>query len=244
MRMVFVLALAVAPVARVAAQHEEHAHGAAAAMGGSGAHALHMRWTPKRGLNRADSLRAMAIADTLRRAIAQYADTAAAVRDGYRKFAPGAQGQRVYHYSRTGNGIAAGLRWDATAPTSLLYERGADGRVRLTGAMYTAPARLTAAELDERIPLGAVQWHQHVNLCIPLGDDARMAAVRAGTDPEFGLTGSIADAATCRAKGGRFVPRVFGWMAHVEVFKGAGVSDVFETEASHGAAVAGKGHKH
>src|SRR2546427_11448681 len=49
---------------------------------------------------------------------------------------------------------------------SLLYQRAADGSLTLVGAMFTAPAQTSDAELDARLPLSVVHWHQHVNWCL------------------------------------------------------------------------------
>ena len=40
------------------------------------------------------------------------------------------------------------------------------------------------------------------------------------SDPRFGFTGTIADAASCEAVGGNFHPLIFGWMVHVYPFAG------------------------
>ena len=42
-------------------------------------------------------------------------------------------------------------------------------------------------------------------------------ATREG-EPVFGPRSPIATAEACDAVGGRFVPRLFGWMVHVEAF--------------------------
>jgi len=182
----------------------------------------------------ADSIRAMAIADTLRRAIAKYADTARAVHDGYRMFAPDVKPQAVYHFTRKASGLKAAFTFDPAKPTSLLYKRDASGHLTLVGAMYTAPPRYSPAKLDARVPLSVAQWHQHVNLCVPR-DKRELDRMRAG-DPHtrFGLLGDIADKTVCEKANGRFVERIFGWMVHANVFEGTGVHDVWETEASHG----------
>ena len=209
--------------------------GAVAAMGGDDmAHMKHMAWSPARTMTVKDSIRAMAIADTLRRAIAKYADTAFAVRDGYKMFAPSVKNQAVYHFTRRASGLKSAFTFDAAKPTSLLYKRDAAGHLKLIGAMYTAPARFSQAKLDARVPLSVAQWHQHVNLCIPR-DKKELDRMRAGDhDTHYGLLGDIADRGACEKANGRFVERIFGWMVHANVFEGRGVRDVWETEASHG----------
>lgn len=127
----------------------------------------HMTLTPVRPATRADTVRAAAVADTLRRAIARYADVRAAEADGFRPFAPNAKAQQVLHYTRYGWAARATFSFDPAKPTSLLYRREPDGSLRLIGAMYTAPARASLAELDRRLPLSIARWHLHTNVCIP-----------------------------------------------------------------------------
>ena len=110
----------------------------------------HVRLSPTRAGTRTDSARALAIADILRAAIAKYADTAAAVRDGYKLFAPNIKAQLVLHYSKWTSALAESFRFDPAQPTSLLYTREADGRLKLIGAMYTAPKSVRDGELDRR----------------------------------------------------------------------------------------------
>jgi hypothetical protein len=84
--------------------------------------------------------------------------------------------------------------------------------------MYTAPARLGDDELDQRIPLSVARWHEHVNWCIPpRGAIERWRDSTAGR-PVFGPQSPIATADGCAAVGGRFLPRIFGWMVHVNAF--------------------------
>jgi hypothetical protein len=72
-------------------------------------------------------------------------------------------------------------------------------------------------ELDRRVPLSIARWHLHTNLCVPKdadqGDEDDEDIV--GTNPKFGLLGSIRTATAFRAAGGRFMPHIFGWMVHV-----------------------------
>jgi hypothetical protein len=78
--------------------------------------------------------------------------------------------------------------------------------------MYTAPAEMTEDELNQRIPLSLAQWHQHVNLCLPpRGEMQGLFDSRS----RFGVNGSIATKEECDKAGGRFFPRLFGWMVHL-----------------------------
>jgi hypothetical protein len=170
----------------------------------------HMRMTAAREVRAGDEARAAQIAARARRAIEKYQDYRAALGDGYEILQPLVP-QKMYHFNNLSNYGEAERRFSVERPTSLLYEKSGAG-YRLIGVMYTAPARLTEDELDERIPLSVAAWHQHVNVCLPPGDPLRQLF---GGDPRFGLEGSISTEEGCREAGGRFHPRLFGWMAHL-----------------------------
>lgn len=179
----------------------------------------HLRLTPARSGTAADSARAARLVTTMRSTLARYADVRAAEADGYRRFLPGVK-QPQYHYTNWLHGLGAAMAFDPAKPTSLLYREGADGRLVLIGAMYTAPARTAASDLDARIPLSVARWHLHVNWCIPArGDERRWTETRDGA-PVFGPRSPIVTAEACAAAGGRFLPRIFGWMVHVNAFAG------------------------
>jgi hypothetical protein len=191
--------------------HGDHDHGGVN-------EALHMELTPARLGTRADSLRADKLVAELRPAIAKYRDTAVAVADGYRMFAPELKNQRVYHFTNYGRAFAAAFGFDPAKPTSLLYRRAENGRLELLGAMYTAPKRMDVEGLDDRVPLSIARWHKHVNWCIPpQGQPERWLETRDG-QPVFGPRSPIATREACDAVGGRFFPSIFGWMVHVNVF--------------------------
>jgi hypothetical protein len=180
--------------------------------------ALHMELTPTRPPTRADSVRAESVLAELRRAIAKYRDTAVAVADGYQMFMPNLKNQRVYHFTNYRRAFAEAFRFDARKPTSLLYRRGADGRLELLGAMYTAPKRVSVERLDQRVPLSITRWHKHVNWCVPgRGQRERWLEKRDG-HPVFGPQSPIATREACDEVGGRFLPSIFGWMVHVNAF--------------------------
>lgn len=180
---------------------------------------LHLTLTPERRASAADSARAAEVAALLRNAIEKYRDPRAAEADGYKLFAPGVKQQRVYHYSKLSNAIAAAFAFDPARPTSLLYTRESDGTLRLIGAMYTAPHGTSLEELDRRVPLALARWHEHTNLCVPKWRErTRWRETRDG-QPLFGPHSPIATRDACEAVGGVFRPRVFGWMVHVNVFE-------------------------
>jgi hypothetical protein len=186
------------------------------AMGADGT-ALHMEMTPPRPPVPGDSARAAAVAAELRTAIARYGDTATAVRDGYRMFAPQIKNQKVYHFTRGWSAVQAAFRFDPAKPTSLLYTKGADGDFVLVGAMYTAPKRFSLEKLDERIPLSVARWHKHVNWCVPPHGQPARWLERANGQPVFGPESPIATKPACDAVGGVFHESLLGWMVHANV---------------------------
>lgn len=192
----------------------------------------HLRLTPERVASAADSARAAQLVTTLRSTLARYRDVRAAEADGYRRFLPGVK-QPVYHYTNWRHGLGAAFAFEAAKPTSLLYKEGDDGRLELVGAMYTAPATTGERDLDARIPLGIARWHLHVNWCLPpRGARQRWNETR-DSAPVFGPRSPIATAEACAAVGGRFVPRLFGWMVHVNAFAGDDPGVIWGAETHH-----------
>ena len=196
-----------------------HDHESATAM-------LHMRMTPTRPATHDDSTRARALAAEIRAAIARYADTTAAVADGYRMFLPQVKQQRVYHFTSWRHAVAESFRFDPAKPTSLLYERRPDG-MHLVGAMYTMPRRASIARLDERIPLSIARWHQHVDWCLPRRGEASRWTERRNGEPLFGPESPIVTKRECDAVGGDFHDVLFGWMIHANVFAGDDLATIF-----------------
>jgi hypothetical protein len=193
----------------------------------------HMTLTPTRMPTLADSIRAAAVADTLRRAIAKYADVRVAEADGFRRFAPGIKNQPVFHYTRFSWAVGSRITFDPAKPTSLLYRQEPDGSLRLIGAMYTAPGRASLDELDHRVPLSIARWHLHTNICIPsLGQRRRWTERRNGM-PVFGPKSPIATRAACDAVGGHFLPQLFGWMVHANVLEGSDPATVWTAPHHH-----------
>ena len=72
-------------------------------------------------------------------------------------------------------------------------------------------------QLDARLPTSIAHWHEHVDFCGPQPE-----AVRSGKVKIDGATTAqwlkITTREACDAAGGRFVPRLFGWMAHAYFF--------------------------
>jgi hypothetical protein len=179
---------------------------------------LHMRLTPERPVAPGDSARAAAVLAVMRRELAKYRDVRAAQADGFRNFIP-AGAAPVQHFTKLRWAFQARSGLDPARPTSLLYERAADGTLTLVGAMFTAPPQTSDAELDARLPLSVARWHQHINWCLPpLADARRRWQETKDGQPVFGPKSPIATAEACEAVGGRFRPRLFGWMVHVMAF--------------------------
>ena len=191
---------------------------------------VHMELSPTRRATPADSAKARAVASELKAALAKYADTTAAVADGFRMFAPNIRNQRVYHFTSYGNALKAMSRFDPAQPTSLLYRMKPDGRFELVGAMYTAPRRMRADRLDERVPLSIARWHKHVKWCLPKKSEAARWTERANGKPVFGPESPIATKAACDAVGGQFHENLFGWMLHANVFLGDDLATIFGHE--------------
>jgi hypothetical protein len=195
--------------------------------------AAHMAMTPRRTPTITDYARADTVVAELRSAIAKYRDVKVAEADGFRQFAPHIKNQRVYHFTKNLWALENQFTFNAARPTSLLYTKDARGNFVLVGAMYTAPKRYSAADLDKRIPTSVAQWHKHVNWCLPpRREDNRWTEVRNG-HPVFGPLG-VATRAECDAAGGRFVKEIFGWMVHANVFASDNPSIIWADEHMRG----------
>jgi hypothetical protein len=177
----------------------------------------HITLTPRWAEREGDRTRADSLIRVARAAVERYHDVTVAEADGYKRFAPQVQNQPVFHYTSAAAALKARFRFDPASPTALLYRDDARGSLSLVGVMYTMPADTPLEELDRRIPLSIARWHQHTNLCLPPrgGQDGGDPAVRAA---EFGPRGRIATREACAAAGGRWFPRMFGWMVHVNLF--------------------------
>jgi hypothetical protein len=187
----------------------------------------HLQLTPARTPTHADSVRALDVAAELKRAIAKYQDTATAVADGYKMFAPQLKNQQVYHFTKAGNAFLEAFRFKPEKPTSLLYKRSGDGKLRLVGAMYTVPKRAPLSRLDERVPLSIAQWHKHVNWCVPkTAEQSRWTEQRGGL-PVFGPLSPIATQGECDKVGGTFHESLLGWMIHANVYEGTDLATVW-----------------
>jgi hypothetical protein len=179
----------------------------------------HMRMAPRKTATAADSARAKEIVKTARAALSKYSDVKVAEADGYIKFLPWLEDQSIYHYNSIPNVFASLGGFDATKPVSLLYKKDEKGAMKLVGAMYAAPPMATSDDLDARLPTGIAHWHEHVDFCGPNPDSVR-AGVQKIDAPSTAKWLAISTREACTAAGGRFVPRLFGWMAHAYFFSG------------------------
>jgi len=206
------------------AKHDSEAaadpsHAVDDAMSGAMGANPHMRMSPMRVASAADSARAAQVVDRARAALTKYKDVRVAERDGYRMFAPGIKNQPVYHFTNLRLAIRERFKFDPTQPSSLLYKSNSDGSLRLVGAMYTAPRDATPEELNARVPLAIAQWHLHTNMCVPrLTQTARWKEVSNGR-PVFGPASPIATSDACDKVNGKFLPVVFNWMVHANLYE-------------------------
>jgi hypothetical protein len=193
--------------------HHEHAEGAIESMIPHQQHTgPHMKWTALRPANADDVKRAEQIVHTLRDALAKYKDYRVAMDEGFAPLHPERKPLH-YHFVNKQHRFMARLRFDPAQPSALLYKKTENG-YELEGAMYTAPKGMSEVQLNERVPLGAAQWHAHVNICFP-----PEGGVRRVNRKQFGFKGTIATESECQDAGGRFVPQVGGWMIHIYPFK-------------------------
>jgi hypothetical protein len=174
----------------------------------------HMRMSSLRNPSPGDAERAAQVAERARLVAQKYADYRIALADGFKIFHPEVP-QNQYHFTNYSYAFEAAFSFNPDHPTSLLYEKHGDD-YKLIGVMYTAPKRMAEQDLDARIPLSVAQWHQHINFCAPpQGRGSEML----GSNPKFGLHGSISTEEACEAAGGAFKPVIFGWMVHVYPFE-------------------------
>ena len=191
----------------------------------------HMKMTKLRAVQPGDQHRADEVVQTARTVAEKYQDYKVALADGYKIFLPNVP-QKQYHFTNYWNGFLAGMHFDASRPTSLLYDKVGDG-YKLVGLMYTAKKDASEDELNARIPLSIAQWHAHINFCAPPRDRQREALP---PNAKFGFAGSISTKQECEAAGGNFLPQIFGWMVHVYPFEqnAEGIWAVERQMAHHG----------
>ena len=171
----------------------------------------HMVMTPLRPRQPGDEEKAKAVVSEAKAIMERYQDYHKALEDGYIVANPKVK-QAQYHFIKEANNQEAGVHFDPTRPTALLYRRTPHQQYKLEGVMYTASREATEDELNERIPLSIARWHEHVNFCAAPADRVKDYF---GAHPKFGMFGSIHTKEACEAEGGSFLPYVFPWMIHV-----------------------------
>jgi DNA-binding CsgD family transcriptional regulator len=95
-------------------------------------------------------------------------------------FAPKLEKQKVYHFTSRWMAVQEAFPFDPTKPTSLLYKKDANGTLRLIGAMYVAPNRLSDQQLDARIPLSVARGARGGAFPHRAGGAAQRREARAG----------------------------------------------------------------
>jgi len=222
----------------------QHSHADGAMIGSTEAEmslmAPHLMAPPPRRATAADSARAYKVVASLRSAIAKYRDIHVAQSDGFKMFAPHIKNQNVYHFTKGSWAFRNKFTFNPGRPTSLLYRKDAKGNFVLIGAMYTAPLRYSASDLDKRIPTSIAHWHKHVNWCLPRkGDDSRLFEVRNGR-PVFGPLG-VSTREQCDAANGQFSKEIFSWMAHAEIFSSNDLGTIWADNRMRGDELMGRG---
>jgi hypothetical protein len=175
-------AAAGAPTVSVVDESQPHSHTADGSSVAAPATATWPRpWDPSKpidvsgvaGVTPEEEARAKQLIEDSLKDLPKYADTAAAVADGYSSIGDAGTGSE--HYIKLSL-IEDNVFLDATQPESLVYTVNGDQRT-LAGAMYIASARPTddPSLLNFAGPL--MQWHNHGNLCWATGPDGKPRVV-------------------------------------------------------------------
>jgi cytochrome c556 len=182
----------------------------------------HMYITPLRPEQPGDEEKVKALVAQVKASIERYKDYHKALEDGYVIANPKVN-EPQFHFTKEANVLEAEHHFDPTKPSSLLYFQTPTQRYKLEGVMFTVPPTASEDELNERIPLSIVRWHEHVKFCAA---PANRVKEYLGKHPKFGMFGSINTADACKAEGGTFYPVMFTWMIHVFPFE-SDFKDVF-----------------
>jgi len=175
----------------------------------------HMYITPLRPAQPGDEEKVKDVVAQVRAAIERYKDYKKALADGYVIANPEVD-QPQFHFNNQVNIQEAERHFDPAKPSSLLYFKTPKQHYKLEGVMFTAGPNASEDELNRRIPLSIVRWHEHTNFCAAPANRVREYL---GQHPKFGMFGSINTAEACKAEGGTFLPHVFTWMIHVFPFE-------------------------
>jgi hypothetical protein len=182
----------------------------------------HMYVTPLRPVQPGDEEKVKAIVAQVKASIERYKDYRKALADGYVIANPKVDPPQ-FHFINQANTLEAEHHFDPTKPSSLLYRKTPTQRYRLEGVMFTVPPDASEDELNSRIPLSIVRWHEHVKFCAA---PANKVQEYLGQHPKFGMFGSINTPDACKAEGGTFYPVIFTWMIHVFPYE-TNLKDVF-----------------
>jgi len=178
----------------------------------------HMKMTPYQLITTSDITRMKAIVQNAHACFDKYQDYRLALQDGYQIFAPTIP-QDIYHFANVQSFAEAQTTFDLAHPSALLYQKVAGG-YKFVGVMYSAPANVSAEQLNQRIPISIAPWHLHVNFCVPAGDTEQTLFQ---ANSLFGLSGTISTQAQCLKVGGTFYSSMYGWMVHIPLFGSVGV---------------------
>jgi hypothetical protein len=108
----------------------------------------------------ADPERVQEVLSRTRAAIERYQNVETAVADGY-KLPLAAEKQKIVHFTNYWYGFKAAFGFDPEHPTSLVYEKTEGSGYRLIGVVFSAPARFSEEQLEQRIPTRLAQWRPH-----------------------------------------------------------------------------------
>lgn len=178
----------------------------------------HMKMTPYQPITSPDVTRMNAIVQNAHMCFDKYQDYHLALKDGYQIFAPHIP-QDIYHFANVQSFSEAQTTFDLAHPSALLYQKVADG-YKFVGVMYSAPANVSAEQLNQRIPISIAPWHLHVNFCLPAGDTQQTLF---NANSLFGLTGTISTQSQCSKVAGTFYSSMYGWMVHIPLFGSVGI---------------------
>jgi hypothetical protein len=182
----------------------------------------HMYMTSLRPTQPGDEEKARAVVAQVKASIERYKDYKKALADGYAIGNPEVN-EPEFHFISQANTAEAEKHFDPAKPSALLYFQTPKQRYKLEGVMFTVPPNASEDELNNRIPLSMVRWHQHINFCAAPADKVKQYL---GQHPKFGMFGSINTPDACKAEGGTFFPVIFTWMIHVFPYE-SDLKDVF-----------------
>ena len=170
------------PTAAAVDESQQHSHPADATGTAATATATWPRpWDPTQpidvsgvpGVTAEQQARATKLIEDSLQDLPKYADTAAAVADGYASIGDAGTGDE--HYIKLSL-IEDNDFLDPTQPESLVYKVNGDSRT-LAGAMYIASARPTDDPTLLNFAGPLMQWHNHGNLCWATGPDGKPRVV-------------------------------------------------------------------